>query len=146
MERIEMHPRMVKLLRHHHLLTVATSSEDKPWCASCFYAWNNAEQWFVLTTNPDTRHGVHFTSNASVAGTIALETHRVGRIRGAQFTGTVSLAEGEILTRARKDYLLRFPYALAADLHLWIIRPEFIKLTDNRLGFGKKITWERIGN
>jgi uncharacterized protein len=143
MERIEMHPRMVKLLRHHHLLTIATTDAGKPWCASCFYAWNNDEQWFVITTDPDTRHGGQFLSSPLVAGTIALETHRVGRIRGVQFTGTVTEATGENLSRARKDYLLRFPYALAADLHLWIIRPDHIKLTDNRLGFGKKIVWER---
>jgi len=143
MERVEMHRRMVKLLRHHHLLTVATSVNDKPWCASCFYVWNNNEQWFVITTDPDTIHGGQFISNPNIAGTIALETHRVGRIRGVQFTGTVTEATGDNLSRARKDYLLRFPYALAADLHLWIIKPDLIKLTDNRLGFGKKISWRR---
>ncbi len=137
-----MHPRMVKLLKHHHLLAIATSANDIPWCASCFYVWNNKEQWFVITTDPETRHGSQFLSNSNVAGIIALETHRVGRIRGVQFTGTVTEATGDTLTSARKDYLLRFPYALAADLHLWIIRPDHIKLTDNRMGFGKKIAWK----
>ena len=96
----------------------------------------------MVTTEPDTRHGAEFRSNPSVAGTIALETKRVGRIRGIQFTGTVREPEGEELTRARKIYLKRFPYALAADLHLWIISPDHIKLTDNRLGFGTKILWQ----
>ena len=42
----------------------------------------------------------------------------------------------------RKVYLGQFPYAAAVKLELWTIRPDFMKLTDNRLGFGKKIVWE----
>lgn len=132
---------MVKLLRRHHLLSVATTVNDKPWCASCFYAWDNEEQWMVITTDDNTRHGKEFADNHCVAGTIALETHRIGRIRGVQFTGVITRAEGERLAKARKDYLLRFPYAIAADLNLWIIEPDVIKLTDNRMGFGKKVLW-----
>ncbi len=134
---------MVKLLRHHHLLSIATSINDRPWCASCFYVWDNEKQWLVVTSNDNTRHGSEFMINNKVAGTIALETHRVGRIRGVQFTGKIYPPKDDDLKRARKDYLLRFPYAIAADLNLWIIEPDFIKLTDNRLGFGTKIIWEK---
>lgn len=125
------------------MLSIATVSESGPWCASCFYAWDEENNNLVITTDPATRHGEEFRSNPSVAGTIALETMRIGRIRGAQFTGTVSEPEGEELSRARKIYLRRFPYAALADLHLWIITLQHIKLTDNRLGFGKKIIWQK---
>jgi hypothetical protein len=27
------------------------------------------------------------------------------------------------------------------ELHLWSLTPDFIKMTDNRLGFGKKLIW-----
>jgi uncharacterized protein len=138
-----MHKRMTALLRKHHLLSVATVVNDRPWCASCFYAWDNKENWFVITTDEDTLHGTGFMNNPDIAGTIALETLRVGRIRGVQFTGRITLAEGELLKKARTAYLLRFPYAIVADLHLWIIEPDHIKLTDNRLGFGKKIIWKK---
>ncbi len=134
---------MTALLRKHHLLSVATVVNDRPWCASCFYAWDSKENWFVITTDEDTLHGTGFMNNPDIAGTIALETLRVGRIRGVQFTGRITLAEGERLKKARTAYLLRFPYAIVADLHLWIIEPDHIKLTDNRLGFGKKIIWKK---
>ena len=126
------------------MLSIATVSERGPWCASCFYAWDEEKNTLVITTDPATRHGAEFRSNPSVAGTIALETKRVGRIRGAQFTGTVSEPQGDELARARRIYLKRFPYAILLELHLWIITPDYIKLTDNRMGFGKKIVWERI--
>jgi len=137
-----LHKRIRSLFRKHHLLSIATVSERGPWCASCFYAWDEENNTLVITTDPATRHGAEFRSNPQVAGTIALETMRVGRIRGAQFTGTVTEPEGEELERARKIYLRRFPYAALADLHLWVITLDHIKLTDNRLGFGTKIVWQ----
>jgi uncharacterized protein YhbP (UPF0306 family) len=137
----ELHKRIKSLFRRHHVLSIATVSERGPWCASCFYAWDEENNTLVVTTDPETRHGAEFRSNPAVAGTIALETKRIGRIRGAQFTGTVSEPEGDDLKRARRIYLRRFPYAALADLHLWVIHLNHIKLTDNRLGFGKKIIW-----
>ena len=143
MERVELHKRIKTLLRRHHLLSIATVSEHGPWCASCFYAWDEENNALVITTDPATRHGSEFLANPSVAGTIALETWRVGRIRGIQFTGTISEPSGDDLNRAKRIYLRRFPYAVLADIHLWIIVPDHIKLTDNRLGFGKKIIWNQ---
>ena len=141
MERVELHKRIRSLLRRHHLLSISTVSEKGAWCASCFYAWDEKNNTLVITTDPVTRHGTEFRSNPQVAGTIALETKRIGRIRGAQFTGTVSEPAGDDLSRARAVYLKRFPFAGLADIHLWVISLSHIKLTDNRLGFGKKITW-----
>jgi hypothetical protein len=118
-------------------------SDRGPWCASCFYAWDEENNTLVITTDTATRHGSEFLANPSVAGTIALETWRVGRIRGIQFTGTITKPSGEELSRAKKTYIRRFPYVALTDLHLWIISINYIKLTDNRLGFGKKIIWEK---
>jgi uncharacterized protein YhbP (UPF0306 family) len=130
-------------MRRHHLLSIATVSDRGPWCASCFYAWDEENNTLVITTDTDTRHGAEFLMNPAVAGTIALETKRVGRIRGIQFTGTVREPADEELAGARRVYLRRFPYTALVDLHLWIIRLEHIKLTDNRLGFGYKEVWTR---
>ena len=44
---------------------------------------------------------------------------------------------------AKNIYLKAFPYALLHLETLWIIEPDFYKLTDNRLGFGKKIIWQK---
>jgi len=140
----ELHKRIKSLFRRHHLLTIATVSNHGPWCASCFFAWDEVNNVMVFTTDPATRHGAELRSNPAIAGTIALETMRVGRIRGAQFTGTVTEPDGVELARARKIYLRRFPYAALADLHLWTIRLNHIKLTDNRMGFGHKETWNRV--
>ncbi|MDD5509104.1 MAG: hypothetical protein PHD25_12400, partial [Bacteroidales bacterium] len=44
---------------------------------------------------------------------------------------------------SRVAYLKRFPYAIATKLDLWVLELEYVKMTDNRLGFGKKIEWRR---
>ncbi len=134
--------RIVKFLKKHHVLTIATSVDNIPWCASCFYVYLEEENSLVFTTDIKTRHGREFMQNNSVAGTIALETRIIGKIRGIQFSGTVSEPEGKLAARAKNAYLRRFPVAMLMETRLWIVKISFLKYTDNRLGFGKKLVWE----
>ena len=134
--------RVIKFFRKHHVLTIATTVEDKPWCANCFYAYLEEENALVFTTDTDTRHGKEFLENPLVAGSVVLETVVIGKIRGIQFQGTVYEPEGEMLSKAKWAYLKKFPPAILMDTHLWMVKLTFIKMTDNRLGFGKKLIWQ----
>jgi uncharacterized protein len=135
-------PAIIKFFRKHHVLTIATTVENEPWCANCFYVYLEEENSLVFTTGSDTRHGKEFARNPVVAGSVVLETMVIGKIRGIQFQGTVYEPEGEILSKAKWAYLKRFPPAALMDTHLWIVTLSYIKMTDNRLGFGKKLVWE----
>ncbi len=99
------------------------------------------ENSLVFTTDPKTRHGQEFLKNQKIAGTVALETKIIGKIRGIQFQGTVSEPSGEMAEKAKTAYLKRFPVAMLMETHLWIVSLTLIKYTDNRLGFGKKLIW-----
>jgi uncharacterized protein YhbP (UPF0306 family) len=134
--------RIIKFFKRHHVLTVATSSGKEPWCANCFYVYLEEENALVFTTGTETRHGQEFSVNPLVAGSVVLETKIIGKIRGIQFQGIVSEPSGNVEIKARTAYLKRFPPAALMDTHLWIVRLTLIKMTDNRLGFGKKIKWE----
>jgi uncharacterized protein YhbP (UPF0306 family) len=133
--------RIIKFLRKHHVLTIATTVENEPWCANCFYAYLEEENLLVFTTDTDTRHGKEFVKNPLVAGSVVLETMVIGRIIGIQFQGIVSEPAGKMLTKAKWAYLKKFPPAVLMDTHLWVVKPTLIKMTDNRLGFGKKLIW-----
>jgi len=133
--------RIVKFFRKHHVLTIATTVNNEPWCANCFYVYMEEENSLVFTSGGDTRHGKEFGINTLVAGTVVLETMVVGKIRGIQFQGIVSEPEGELLSKAKRAYLLRFPVAALMDTRLWIVKLTYLKMTDNRLGFGKKLIW-----
>jgi uncharacterized protein YhbP (UPF0306 family) len=133
--------KVIRFFRKHHVLTIATTVENEPWCANCFYVYLEEENVLVFTTDCDTRHGKEFAKNPLVAGSVVLETLMIGKIRGIQFQGIVSEPVGEMLSKARWTYLKKFPPAALMDTHLWVVKLTFIKMTDNRLGFGKKIEW-----
>jgi uncharacterized protein YhbP (UPF0306 family) len=135
--------RIIRFLNRHHVLTIATSNGKEPWCANCFYVYLTDENSLIFTTDRETRHGQEFVQNPLVAGSVALETRIIGRIRGIQFQGFVSEAEGEMLEKAKRAYLRRFPVALLMETRLWVVKLTLIKMTDNRLGFGKKLVWRR---
>jgi uncharacterized protein YhbP (UPF0306 family) len=138
--------KVIRFFRKHHVLTVATTVNNEPWCANCFYVYLEEENALVFTTDMDTRHGKEFVMNPLIAGSVVLDTLVIGKIRGIQFQGLVSEPEGEMLSKAKKAYLKRFPPAILMDTHLWIVKLTHIKMTDNRLGFGKKIIWTQSDN
>ena len=136
-------PRILKFLKRHHVMTLAVSRNNIPWVAHCFYCYDPDKNLIIFTSDDDTRHIRDFLegNEPEVSGGIALETSIVGKIQGIQLSGKMSRLEGEKHDEARKRYVHRFPVALLAELHLWALEPNFIKFTDNRLGFGKKLTW-----
>lgn len=133
--------RIIKFFRKHHVLTIATTVENEPWCANCFYVYLEEENALVFTTDADTQHGKEFVKNPLVAGSVVLETMIIGKIRGIQFQGTISEPQNELLSKAKWTYLKKFPPAALMDTHLWVVKLTHIKMTDNRLGFGKKLIW-----
>jgi len=139
----EMHKRIVKFIKKHHVFTLATQKDSQPWCAQCFYAYDPEIQALIFLSDKNTRHIDELVQNNKVAASIVLETKIVYKIRGLQIEGAVYLPEGKALRKAKKTYLLRFPFAVLKQTHLWILELNTIKMTDNRLGFGKKLRWSR---
>ena len=135
--------RIIRFLRRHHVLTIATSANNEPWCANCFYVYLKDENAVVFTTDRETRHGQEFIKNSLVAGSVVLETRITGKIRGIQLQGIVTELEGKMLQKASRAYLRRFPVAALMETRLWMVELTHIKMTDNRLGFGKKLVWEK---
>lgn len=136
--------RIIDFIKEHHLLSLATSKDDVPYITSCFYTYSKQDNHFIFTSDVDTRHAKEILNNEKVAAAIALETKTIGKIRGLQITGKSYLAKGDIFKKAKLKYLKAFPFAVLKSSELWILEVEFIKMTDNRLGFGKKLIWNKI--
>jgi uncharacterized protein len=135
--------KIVEFLKKHHVLTLATCSEHQPWCANCFYTFLGEEMALVFTSDHETRHIQEVLKNNLVAGSVVLETSVVNKIQGIQLTGRMELPEMEMIAKSKYAYLKRFPFAALMDTSLWILYIDHLKMTDNRLGFGKKLIWER---
>ncbi len=128
-------------LSKHHVLSLATSNEKELSACNLFYAFDKEEPSFVVASSDDTTHIQNVLKNPFVAGTVVLETKIVGKIEGVQFRGEFSFLESEVL---KKLYFKKFPYAIAMKPKLWQIKVNYFKLTDNTLGFGKKIIWQKF--
>lgn len=135
--------RIIRFIKKHHTMTLATSANNIPWCCSCFYVYDEKENKFIITSDTDTRHVSEFTAQPDVSGTISLETLIVGKIQGIQFSGSVKKIGGKEAEPARKAYIKRFPVAALSKLTLWSVEICYIKFTHNQLGFGKKLIWKK---
>ena len=133
----------LSFIKKHHVMTLATVAEGRPWCANLFYAFDAESLAFVFTSDEATRPGSEMIGSAEVAASIVLETRIVGRVQGLQIAGRVErlLDTHPLYERLRAAYLKRFPYAVVAPLSLWALIPHTLKHTDNTLGFGKKLLW-----
>lgn len=96
-------------------------------------------------TEPDTRHGALMAQNPQVAGTVNGQPRSVLLIKGVQYRGRVVRLTGAAENLARTAYQKRFPVSRKVSAPLWEITLEEVKMTDNALGFGKKIGWQRTG-
>ena len=146
-----MRERLLKFLREHQVLTLAVMEADgSPYAAALFYAVDE-ELRFHVVTDPATRHGKAMLANPSVAGTIQLDRQQWHEIRGVQFRGLCRQLGSEERVRAWEVYRTRFVFLQQPDMTLtrelantamWRITPTWIRLIDNRLGFGHKEEWK----
>ena len=126
-------------LNKHHVLSLATLAADELSSCSLFYAFDKSTTSFVVASSDDTTHIRHILKNPSVAGTVVLETKIVGKIQGVQFRGEMSILDDENL---KKLYFKTFPQAVVMSPKLSVVKVNYFKMTDNNLGFGKKIIWQ----
>jgi uncharacterized protein len=139
---ITIEKRITGFIHQHHVMTLATCRDRSPYCCTCFYVYIDNLNLFVFTSDKDTKHIQDVAEQTSVAGAIALETSVIGKIRGIQFTGVICELGGKELIFARKAYLMKFPVAILKKTPLWGVEPDLLKMTDNRIVFGKKIIWK----
>ena len=126
-------------LAKHHLLSLATSADNVPQSASLFYAYDAEKVAFVVASDTKTEHIQNVLRNDTVSGTVALETDEIGKIEGIQFKANMRM----LTAKEGGLYFKAFPFAKVMNPQLWSIELAAVKLTDNRLGFGKKLHWQR---
>ncbi len=134
---------IIQFIRKHHVFNMAACHRTNLWTASCFYAYWKERQCLVFLSDENTLHAQLMSLNPEIVATITLETRIVGKIQGLQLRGIVSKPTDELLAMCKKIYYKRFPYAIGQRSTFWLLELTYLKYTDNRLGFGKKIIWEK---
>ena len=128
-----------QFLQEHHVMSLSTCRGDEISSCNLFYVYEKTISSFVVASSEDTLHVENIKTNKNIAGTVVLEIKTVGKIQGVQFRGEFVTLEDKTL---KKLYFKHFPYALAMNPTLWQIKINYFKMTDNKLGFGKKIIWQ----
>ena len=153
--------RLQDFLRHHTTMSLATvSPEGLPQSAAVFYAADERLNLYFLSS-PNSRHCCNLKKNPHAAITVHADGQAWQEIRGLQIEGTVDWVAGLGQTAlAAKVYAARFDFlkglldavgggsrggatgeavtlrgALAGSRFL-VLRPTWIRLIDNRQGFG----------
>lgn len=144
---------LTDVLRERWVLALATTTADGlPYATPLFYALASLPPSdapiLVFASRADTCHGQAIGDGpTAVAGAVYLETEELGVLRGVQLRGDVAVCNGlraEHHAELRRAYLDRHPYAaprLGPRDQLYALAITWAKLTDNRLGYGVRRTW-----
>lgn len=138
-----MDKKILNYIKKNKVLTMATSVNHQPYCAICFYVFDEQNNSLVFLSDATTKHITDAITNKKVAGTITTEVVTVAKIQGIQFTGEFVNPTKEQETHFYEKYYSKFPFAKAKPSPIWGIQLSAIKMTDNTLGFGKKLLWNR---
>ncbi len=133
-----MQKNITQFLRNNHILSLATCDEEV-YAASCFYCFDEESIALLFASDPHTHHMRQIARNPKVAGTIHVCERSVHKIQGVQFRGVVK----EATKKQRERYLHAFPFAAVLQPVVWAIALEWVKMTDNTLGFKTKTIWTR---
>lgn len=142
------------MLEAHHTATLATTGEDGPWAATVFFA-SDADLNLYFVSDHRTRHGRHLAARPEAAVAINPDCSTWGEVNGLQLIGCVQILEGMDRVAGLRRYLARFhdvgtlfetprnadEEIIARRLkaaHLYRLKPRWIRLIDNRRGFGYK--------
>lgn len=138
-----MNERILEFLQGQKVAAIAcVDGERHPYCFSCFFAFDEVKRLLYFKTSAASHHAQLLQQNGHVAGTINPDKLNALAIKGIQFTGHVVDATNPLAAEASTVYHKKYPFAHAMKGDVWTIQLISIKMTDNTLSFGKKITWE----
>lgn len=147
-------PAIRRMLASYSTMALGTHSAAGSWVATVFYASDEQLRLFFVS-DPRTRHGRDLAAEPQASAAINADVSTWDDVRGLQLTGSVSVLTGPEREHALGSYLEKFPdvrrlFESPRDEHERIIGerlrganfyalvPAWIRLIDNRNGFGWK--------
>lgn len=136
--------RIIQFISKQTCANVCCADEaSHPHCYTCFYSFDPEEMLLHYKSSNETHHSTLLLKNPVVAGTIVPDTLNVLQIKGIQFRGIILPFDHSHYKDAAAHYHTKHPIGYMMPGEIWTIKLTSIKFTDNTLGFGKKLLWER---
>lgn len=132
------------------MLTLATTGSDgEPHAADVYFAADENLNLFFFS-HPASQHAQDILQNPRAAATIHPECLDWREIRGLQLRGNVSVVVDMVQwEQAWELYQHKFPFVaelseVVIQNQLYIFKPEWVRLVDNRVNFGYKREWQLL--
>ncbi len=130
-------------LLENKIATVCFIDEShKPYCINCFYAFDKTNGLLIFKSSNGTYHDSLVSNEGFTSGTILSNEHDLTKLKGIQFSGKIINSPAMHKLKLNTLYLKKYPMSLLIDGYYWGVVLNFIKFTDNTLGFGRKIIWK----
>jgi hypothetical protein len=134
--------KLVAFLQENKISTVCfIDHENNPYCINCFYSFDEEHLILIFKSSIGTTHQKLTKPTACISGTILPNVIDTLKLKGMQFTGKIIESEEIDKLQLNSKYFKKFPMSIAVMGYLWAVRLDFLKFTDNTLGFGNKTTW-----
>ena len=135
---------IIRFLQQQTCATICCKNGGgSPYCFSCYYVFNKENSLFYFKSSMDAYHSALIANNPIVAGTILPDKLNKLITRGIQLQGEVLQQFHPMAKDAYMRYHKKHPMALAIKGEVFTILIDYIKMTDSKLGFGKKLNWKR---
>ena len=66
MENQPIDSKIIEFINEHHVLTLSTSVKNTPYCAHCFYVFDEENTRLIFTSDVKTNHAQQIVSNSNV--------------------------------------------------------------------------------
>jgi hypothetical protein len=153
MKENEIRNTILKYMREHNTISLASARHNIPHAATVFYVNIDFDLYFL--SSPSSRHGENFSHNPRVSGTINEDYSNWLIIKGIQLEGIVENIGGILKNKnIAKEYIRKFPnvadfllspHKLGLSVARKVAKVRFYKLTpfriyfiNNELGFGHR--------
>lgn len=141
--------RLLTFLQAHRALTLAYQDAQGVAACALWYAVNEQLTLYFMSAL-STRHGTALAQGGEVAFTVHKDEQPWQEIQGVQGRGACTLVSPTAREAVWALYQQRFPFVAQAppeieralqQAPLWQITPHWLRLIDNRRGFGFKEEW-----
>ncbi|POY35136.1 hypothetical protein C3K47_16265 [Solitalea longa] len=134
--------KIATFLLNQTVLTLAVSENSSLYCCMCYYVYHPEENILVFKSKESTKHIQMALEQTKVAGAIRQDVLDKTHIQGVQFNGEVLIEPEENLhKRAKKAYYDKYPFAKVIAGTVWVIKLDYMKLTENRIGIMSHKEW-----
>lgn len=134
----------VKSFLHENKIATVCFVDDnnKPYCINCFYVFDEENNMLIFKSSTGSTHQGLIKPAACISGTILPDAVDVLNIKGIQFVGNLIAPKEVESLKLNLKYIKKYPLSVTIFGYIWAAKLDFLKFTDNTLGFGTKTTWK----